>query len=77
MRGSILYDVGRMGGPAAVRLLEEYLQIPAADNLASALRALETLDHDRAVRHARRIKDSDRYGFVDMFDRAEVETLTR
>ena len=77
VRGSILYDVGRMGGPAAVRLLEEYLQIPGADALGAALNALATLDRDRAVRDARRIRDGERYAFLDMMDRNAVETLAR
>jgi hypothetical protein len=77
VRGSILYDVGRMGGPAGVRLLEEYIQIATADQLGVALRALETLDRDRAIGHARRIRDGDRYAFLDMMDRTEVDALTR
>jgi hypothetical protein len=75
VRGYILYDVGRMGGPAAVRLLEEYLQMASADHLGSALAALATLDRERARGHARRIKESDRYGFLDVMDRVGVDRL--
>jgi hypothetical protein len=76
VRGHVLHAIGRMGGPAAVRLLDDYLQLPNVDHLGAAVAALATLDRERARSHALRIKQSDRYPFLDMMDRIEVDRLT-
>lgn len=76
VRGYILYDIGRMGGPAAIRLLEDYLLLASADHVGSALGALAKLDRERARSHALRIKQSDRYAFLDVMDRVQVDSLS-
>ena len=77
VRGHILAAIGRMAGPAAIRLLEEYLARSGADHMGSALAALASLDKERARSHAQRIKGSDRYGFLETPDRMEVDRLAR
>lgn len=77
VRGYILHAIGRMGGPAALRLLEEYLALPGADAVGAALGALATLDRERARSHAQRIKRSDHYGFLDVVGRSEVDRLAK
>ncbi len=75
VRGDILYAIGKMGGPSAIRLLEDYLLLPSADYVGAALTALNGLDPERARSHAVRIKASDRYAFLDYMSIERVDAL--
>ncbi len=75
VRGRILDEVGRMGGPKAVSLLETYLRTPNVDAIGAALTSLWKLDPDAARAYAREIRDGERYAFLDVIDRSVVSRL--
>jgi hypothetical protein len=77
VRGHVLGAVGQMGGTSAVRLLEEYLRIPAADSLGTALAALARLDARAARAHAQRLRDGERWAFLDVPTRSQVLELLK
>ncbi len=75
VRGTILYNLGEMGGADARRILISYLQMEKADQLAPAIKALARIDPAAAKLQATRLLAREGAEFLHYRDRATLKRI--
>ncbi len=77
VRGKILYNLGRMGGVHARRILIDYMRMENADLLASAVTALSKIDAAAAKLEATRLLARDGADLMDWRDRQALKKIAK